>query len=93
MNECPAWTKSAFNWNPLVSQHLNMVQPHRDVGRPLIRWDDGVVAIPVAHRNPHVPARIPYRFPNVSRFRHSVLHVPFFQGIEFLDRTACIQNE
>ena len=64
-----------------MSQHLNMVQSHRDVGRPLIRWDDGVVAIPVAHRNPHVPspARVPYIVPNVSRFRHSVLHVPFFQ--------------
>ena len=81
VNEGPAWTKLAFNWNPLATAHLNLVQPYRGVGRPFIRWNDGVVAAPVAYRNSHVPspARVPYIVPNVGRFRHSVLHVPFFQ--------------
>ena len=46
VNELPAWTKAAFNWDPLVSARLNLVQPYRCVGRPLSRWNDGIVPIP-----------------------------------------------
>ena len=71
VNELPAWTRAAFNWDPLITQHLNVSQPYRDVGRPSSRWNDGITPVPV---------RVPYIVLNVnSRFRHSVLHVPFFQ--------------
>ena len=73
VNEMPAWTRAAFKWDPLASQHLNSVQPYRYAGRPLSRWNDGVTPILV---------RVPYIVPDVSRssFRHNAVHVPFFQA-------------
>ena len=42
IHSAPFWTYSAFNWDPVACSSANFALAHRSIGRPFMRWYDGV---------------------------------------------------